>query len=158
MYFVTFLPQMQAFDMNHPVEFSLNLNDEIQVQFRFMRAPLANMRHYKSMERGIYSLLLKMRLYGDAALQNPEIDEQREEEEVQTRTPKILKSGFVLKKGQGNFAKWGRRYIELDDNMLLKYYASDSEEDRKEPLGVLVVDSDTMVSLKIWNHDKHVVN
>jgi len=144
--------------MNHPVEFSLNLNDEIQVQFRFMRAPLANMRHYKSMERGIYSLLLKMRLYGDAALQNPEIDEQREEEEVQTRTPKILKSGFVLKKGQGNFAKWGRRYIELDDNMLLKYYASDSEEDRKEPLGVLVVDSDTMVSLKIWNHDKHVVN
>src|SRR3989338_5768818 len=51
--------------MNHPVEFSLNLYDDIQVQFRFMRAPLANKGHYKAMERSIYSLILKMKLHSN---------------------------------------------------------------------------------------------
>ncbi|EFC49209.1 rasGTPase-activating protein [Naegleria gruberi] len=145
--------KINVFDMNHPVEFSLNLSDDVQVQFRFMRAPLANKGHYKAMERSIYSLLLKMKQYGENALSrinNPEEDDddydpEKEEEEISTRQPKILKSGFMLKRGQGNFAKWARRYIELDDTLLLKYYASDSEEDRKEPLGIVVIDSDAMV-------------
>ncbi|KAG2389094.1 hypothetical protein C9374_014494 [Naegleria lovaniensis] len=141
--------KISAFDMNHPVEFSLNLTDEIQVQFRFMRAPLANRGHFKAMEQGIYSLLLKMKMQGDGILDNRRIDteeeEEIEEEEVLSRTPKVIKSGYLIKRGQGNFAKWARRYVELDDNLLLKYFASDSEEDRKEPLGIVVIDSDSMI-------------
>lgn len=137
--------------MNHPVEFSLNLTDEIQVQFRFMRAPLANRGHFKAMEQGIYSLLLKIKMQGDGIMENnnrridTEEEQEIEEEELVSRTPKVIKSGYLIKRGQGNFAKWARRYVELDDNLLLKYYASDSEEDRKEPLGIVVIDSDSMV-------------
>ncbi|KAL9654576.1 hypothetical protein ABK040_006640 [Willaertia magna] len=135
--------KINAFDLFHPVEFSLNLTNDIQVQFRFMRSPLSNKKHFKALERGIYSLLLKIKKYGSAEKALQQHNEEEDGEWI-SRTPKILKSGYLLKKGQG-FASWTKRYMELDDNLLLRYYASDSEADKREPLGILVIDSDAMV-------------
>jgi hypothetical protein len=130
-------------DLNVPVEFSLALSKSVQIQYRMMRTTAVNFYHTNINASWGEDVLSR----GSSLHSTTPIQIKR------NGPPKILFSGYAFKKGSGPLGGMARKYMEINEDLLLCVYPEPKEGTTVTSYSdslelVMVIDTDTLVMIK----------